>query len=928
MATIRPTVPVHPAASAARGAAFFQAWAAAVLILAGGLAPLSAAEPSSPPAAEATGGWRAGVGRVKITPQRPMWLSGYAGRDKPAQGTLTDLWAKALVIEDAGGRRALLVTLDLVGIDRALSQAACRRIEQQFAVPRSAMALCVSHTHTGPVVGGNLSPAYALDDQQQQLVAEYTSQLEDDIVRAAGEAMRELQPAELSWGVGAASFAVNRRNNPEGEVPQRRREGKLVGPVDHEAPVLAVRGADGELVAVVFGYACHATVLDDYAWSGDWPGFAQLELERRHPGATAMFCAGCGADQNPLPRRSVALAKEYGKQMADGVDAALSAPLAQLAPELETAYEEIALPLGKLPTRAELEATAAGEDAAARNARLQLERLQRDGRLSGDYPYPIQAWRLGKKLAWTFLGGEVVVDYALRIKHELSEQPVWITAYANDVMAYIPSRRVLEEGGYEGGGAMMYYGLPAPWDSSVEERIVDKVVQLAAAEAPTSAAKAAASTSPRLAAAAFKIDATPPMGTPLCDALCKPAAAVDDPLSARGLVLVPAGQPPIVLVALDWVGVGNEGQDAWREALAKAAGTTVDRVAVHALHQHDAPGCDFAADRLAAEYGLGGKLFGVEFARQTIDRAAAAVAEAAERAEPISHISAGEGVVEKVASNRRCLGPDGKVKWVRFTACTDPEAIAQPEGIIDPKARTVGFWNGDRPVAILTYYATHPQSYYCQGRVSCDFPGLARAEREAAIPEAVHIHFNGAGGNIGAGKYNDGSPQNRPVLAHRLAAGMAAAWEAAKKTPIDATSIAWDTREVALPPAAHLDEASLLTTIENDDAPEVDRLRAVRHLTFLRECRAGRTVTLSRLRIGGIDLLHLPGELFVEYQLAAAKMRPDSIVCVAAYGDYGPGYIGLHDSYSQGGYETSAIASRVAPSVEGVLMRGISELMK
>ena len=431
-----------------------------------------------------------------------------------------------------------------------------------------------------------------------------------------------------------------------------------------------------------------------------------------------------------------------------------------------------------------------------------------------------------------------------------------------------------------------------------------------------------------LAVGTFKVDVTPPMGTPLCDALCVPASALDDPLSARGVVLVPAGQQPIVLVALDWVGVGNDGQDAWKEAIAAAAGTTVDRVAIHALHQHDAPGCDFGADKLAQEFDLGGKLFNVEFARQAIAKTAAAVKEATAATQPATHISSGVGVVDKVASNRRCLGPDGKVFLVRYTASKDPRAKTEPEGIIDPKARAIGFWNGDTPIAILTYYATHPQSYYGKGRISADFPGMARSLREEAVPGPLHVHFNGAGGNIGAGKYNDGSPEMRPELARRLAAGMAAAWESSEKAPIDAESIDWATTDVALPVGKHLVEEEMLAQLGDKSIPEFNRLQTVRHLQFLRECEAGRKVKLSRLRIGDVDLLHLPGELFVEYQLAAQALRPESAVCVAAYGDYGPGYIGLHDSYAQGGYETGPGASRVAPSVEGVLMKGIQELLE
>jgi hypothetical protein len=431
-----------------------------------------------------------------------------------------------------------------------------------------------------------------------------------------------------------------------------------------------------------------------------------------------------------------------------------------------------------------------------------------------------------------------------------------------------------------------------------------------------------------LSIATFKLDVTPPMGTPLCDALCQPAAAVDDPLSARGVVLLPADQKPIVLIAFDWVGVGNEGQDVFRQAIAEAADTSIDRVAIHALHQHDAPGCDFAAERLAAEYGLSGKLFNVEFAHEAIRNTAAAVRKAVKKPQPITHVGAGVGVVENVASNRRVLGPDGKVKWERMSSCRIPEAIAQPEGTIDPKARAVAFFNGEAPVAILTYYATHPQSYYGKGRVSYDFPGIARAQREEELPGPLHIHFNGAGGNVAAGKYNDGSPEMRPVLASRLAAGLKAAWDGVEKFPIADEPVRWATRDVALPPGKHLDEPSMLELIANQKGPEGDRLKAVRHLTFLRRCEEGHKITLSRLRIGSVDLLHLPGELFVEYQLAAQAMRPDRNVCVAAYGDYGPGYIGLHDAYSQGGYETSDRASRVAPNVEAVLMQGIKELLE
>ena len=254
----------------------------------------------------------------------------------------------------------------------------------------------------------------------------------------------------------------------------------------------------------------------------------------------------------------------------------------------------------------------------------------------------------------------------------------------------------------------------------------------------------------------FDVDASPPIGSPLA---YDPTKAVETPLRCRGIVVLGA-ERPVVLCAVDWIGISNGGQQLFRQRLADAAATTPDRVAVHALHQHDAPSCDFSVDELVVPEGLGGSFFDPVFARGVIDRAAVAVRKAAADARPVTHVGLGEARVEKVASNRRILGADGKVKYVRYTATQDPKIRAYPEGVIDPILKLVGFWDGDRPIAVLTYYATHPQSYYRTGRANPDFPGLARNMRQEAtgIP---HIHFNGAGGNIGAGKYNDGSHEMR-----------------------------------------------------------------------------------------------------------------------------------------------------------------------
>jgi hypothetical protein len=438
-----------------------------------------------------------------------------------------------------------------------------------------------------------------------------------------------------------------------------------------------------------------------------------------------------------------------------------------------------------------------------------------------------------------------------------------------------------------------------------------------------SVAAASAAAGP-LAVCTFQIDATPPIGSPLCGGSVPPAKEIVDRLSARGLIFV-TDEKPIVLCAVDWTGIGEGGYEAWREALASAAGTTVDRVALHTLHQHDAPSCDFSAEELLAARGLSGQMFDVAFTRATIAAAAKAVRDTLSSPKPVTHLGVGIGRVEGVASNRRILGADGKVQHVRYSSCKDPHVREAPEGVIDPLVRCLSLWDGDTPVVVITYYATHPQSYYGQGGVSADFVGMARAQREAAVPAAAHIHFNGASGNVAAGKYNDGSSAMRPVLADRLAAGMEAAWDATRKTPITAADVGWKTVDVKLPVRdIYQDEIEMIATLDNRSARLQDRLNAARNLVWSRRTRP---ISLACLRMPGVYVLHMPGELFVEYQLAAAAMRSEAAVCMAAYGDYSPGYIGTQIAYSQGGYETSYV-SRVAPNVERVLTDGMRELMK
>ena len=424
--------------------------------------------------------------------------------------------------------------------------------------------------------------------------------------------------------------------------------------------------------------------------------------------------------------------------------------------------------------------------------------------------------------------------------------------------------------------------------------------------------------------AVFDIDVTPPIGSHM--AYDPVIGHWDLGLRARGIVLLGAGRP-IVLCALDWIGIANESHDAFRKTLAEAADTVPDRVAVHTLHQHDAPASDFSTEAILREHGIAPGRNDGTFARETLERLASAVRDAIPRAQPVTHFGLGEGRVKEVASNRRILGPDGKVKATRFTTCKDPDLRAEPEGTIDPVVSLVSFWNDGKPVAALSYYATHPQSYYRTGIPNPDFPGVARFMRQLAEPSALHIHFNGAGGNIGAGKYNDGAMENRGILAGRLAEGLREAWDNTIKEPIDAGMIRWKVKSVTLPVAKHLNAATLESSLkEAKDSGEIEHLAS--KLAWLRRCEAGHAIDVSCLSIGRARILHMPGELFVEYQLAAKAKNPGLFVAMAAYGDYGTGYIGTAVAYEQGGYETSDRASNVAPEVEGVLMEAITELLE
>jgi|CZKM01.1.fsa_nt_gi hypothetical protein len=425
--------------------------------------------------------WKAGTARADITPTQPLWMAGFGSRTNPASGKEMSLWIKVLALEDAHGHRAIILTSDLLGFPQSIYQHTCASLKQKFALDPDQIILSASHTHCGPVLRGALYDVYPLDDAQIVLIEKYSTELEARIVETVGKALADLAPARLAAGQSNTGFAVNRRNNPEPSVPKLIEAGALKGPVDHSVPVLAVCLPDGKLKAVLFGYACHNTVMDFYKWCGDYAGFAQIALEKSHPDANAMFFIGCGGDQNPLPRRQLELAERYGNMLAAAVEEALLAPPRTLSPEFRTTMEMVTLHLGPAPTEAELEKLKTDKaPMTQRWATRLLADLKAGKPFIRTYPLPVQAWQFGGQQLLITLGGEPVVDYALKFKQEFGPQ-TWVAGYCNDVMTYIPSLRVLKEDmpplaqprwGYEGAHALMVYGLPASrWADDVEDLV-------------------------------------------------------------------------------------------------------------------------------------------------------------------------------------------------------------------------------------------------------------------------------------------------------------------------------------------------------------------------------------------------------------------------------------------------------------------------
>jgi neutral ceramidase len=420
--------------------------------------------------------FKAGVGRVVITPSLPVWLSGYAARTNAANEVLQDLWAKALALEDGRGHRVVIVTTDLIGLPHEISAAVAKQVEQKYRLSRGQLLLSSSHTHSGPAVWPNLQVMFNLNAEDSQRAIAYSQTLTSNLVSVVVAALSDLAPALISVGHGEAQFAINRRQASDKGV---RIGLNPTGPMDHDVPVLRISAPDGRLRAILFGYACHNTTLgaDLYKVNGDYAGFAQVDLEKAHPGATAMFMILCGADQNPSPRGKIELAEQHGRSLAEAVDHVLAGEMRRIQPPIRTAYQEVTLDFAPRD-RQYFETEAQDKDIfKQRRARLMLQAID-SGHPVRSLTYPVQALRLDDGLTMVALGGEVVVDYDLRLKREFPQANLVVAGYCNEVACYIPSQRVLHEGGYEPVDSMIYYGQPGPLADDVEDRIMKTVRQV------------------------------------------------------------------------------------------------------------------------------------------------------------------------------------------------------------------------------------------------------------------------------------------------------------------------------------------------------------------------------------------------------------------------------------------------------------------
>jgi neutral ceramidase len=428
--------------------------------------------------------WKCGVASVSITPEKPIHLVGYAGRATPFESVADDIYAKALAIDDAEGNRGVIVSCDLVGLQDAFSGTVCQRLRERTGLERQQLLLNASHNHTGPLVSlsphteGNLAHG-AMTPEQAEETVRYSRQLQDKLVQLVEDALADLQPAELAWGVGKVSFVMNRRNGSAGAIQMAPNPN---GPIDPTIPVLRVTTPDGKLRCVLFGCACHNTTIatNTNVISGDYAGYAQQQLQSQHPGVQAMFLSGCGADANPEPRGDLEVARRHGAELATAVSKVLAGRLEALSGPLQTAYELVDLPLKQL-TANELDAYTARGDSQSWLSPHLAQRLAEGHALRTHYPAPIAAWSLGEGLTLVALPGEGVAEYAELVGRRLNSRKLWVSSYNNDCFGYLPTAQIVREGGHEAIGVTAWFwgthlaNSAGFFSEEVEETVLDAV---------------------------------------------------------------------------------------------------------------------------------------------------------------------------------------------------------------------------------------------------------------------------------------------------------------------------------------------------------------------------------------------------------------------------------------------------------------------
>lgn len=432
-----------------------------------------AAEASSP---------EIGIAVRDITPELPIRLAGYAGRKRPADRVDHPLVVQALALRNASGERFVFAALDNCEVSRAFTEPVIQQLAEKFQLDRGAVAIVSSHTHSGPVLDQTLIDMAQPSPEDRERIEKYSRFLQVKLVEVVGAALADYKPAVLERGLGRATFAMNRRVYKDDQVVFGDNPD---GPVDWDVPVLRIKGTNGSVRAIVFGYACHGTSIrggdDWYVVSGEYMAYARQHIETHQPGAVAMYLTGMGADSDPSPRGRLLDAKRHGLELAGAVIGVLDRPMLPVRGAFRMAFDEVALPLADPPGRGQLEKDAQSEDIHLKQrAEKYLTLLNAGQPLPQSVKLPLAAVRLGEDLTFLLMGGEVVVDYARRFKRVLASDHPWTVGYAYEVPCYIPSIRLLKEGGYETESSLIYYGFYGPFRASIEDLLVNRMAGLVA----------------------------------------------------------------------------------------------------------------------------------------------------------------------------------------------------------------------------------------------------------------------------------------------------------------------------------------------------------------------------------------------------------------------------------------------------------------